>query len=476
MVAEIQLFNSLTRAVEPFEPINSDVVGIYTCGPTVYSYPHIGNMRSFLLADFLKKMMAYGGYEVNHVMNITDVGHLVNDSDDGEDKLEVTAKKEGLDAWGVAEKFTTAFIEHCNLLNITPPRTLCKATDHIKEQIEMVEILLEKGFAYKLDDGIYFNTKKFPDYGRLARLDIDGLEEGIRVDKGNKLNKTDFALWKFSPTDQQRAMEWESPWGVGFPGWHIECSAMSRKYLGDQFDIHTGGADLMPVHHCNEIAQSECVSGEKPFVKYWVHGEFLIPDEGTSKMSKSLGNVLTVESLLDDGIDPLAYRYLCLNTHYRKQLRFSTESILGAQKAYSRLKDQINDMAANCQEKISRSDLSSPAETHMKNFEVALFNDLNLPQVLANLWMTMENESISDVEKVFIAYEHDKIMGLKLSEARQCIEVEVPKEICDLLEKRNKARNEKKWSEADSARDAILAAGYEILDSPDGPVVQKKIN
>jgi cysteinyl-tRNA synthetase len=470
---KVSLFNSLSKKVQEFVPMVAGKASIYTCGPTVYSYPHIGNMRSFMFADGLKRVLEYFKYDVNHVMNITDVGHLVGDGDQGEDKMEVGMRKEGLDAWGVAKKFTDIYFDHAELINIKKPGTVCLATDHIDEQIDMVQKLMDKGFGYITDDGIYFDTSKFENYGKMARLDIEGLREGIRVEMSQKRNKTDFAIWKFSPKgEKKRDMEWQSPWGVGFPGWHIECSAMASKYLGDSFDIHTGGVDHIPIHHTNEIAQSECATGCSPFVNYWMHGEFLIMEDGTEKMSKSLGNIITVGSLEEDGVDPLSFRYLCLNTHYRKQLKFSTESLLGAGKAYSRLCEQISEVKKSV-DLGNLSELSSSANKYLDALEVAAANDLNMPQIVANLWMLLDDKELSASDKWQLAVMHDLVTGLKTTEERQKKELSIPAEITALLTDRQNARASKDWAAADKARDAIAAAGYEILDSPKGPMLNK---
>ena len=313
---KLRLFNTLSRSKEDFQTIEQNKVKMYCCGPTVYNYAHIGNLRSYFFEDILKRVLLYNGFEVYHVMNITDVGHLVSDADEGEDKMEKGASREGKSVWDIAAFYTEAFKKDIAMLNILPPSVYCKATDFIKEQIEMIQCLEKKGFTYTTGDGVYYDTSKFEGYGKMALLDIEGLEEGKRIEfSSEKKNKTDFALWKFSPKGQKRQMEWDSPWGVGFPGWHIECSAMSRKFLGDTFDIHCGGIDHVPIHHTNEIAQSEGCTGKK-FVNYWLHGEFLIEDKG--KMSKSAGEFLRLQTLVDRGYSSIDYRYFLLMTHYRK--------------------------------------------------------------------------------------------------------------------------------------------------------------
>jgi cysteinyl-tRNA synthetase len=313
---------------------------LYTCGPTVYNFAHIGNLRTYIFEDILRRTLEFNGYKVKQVMNITDVGHLTSDADTGEDKIEIGTKREGKSAWEIAKKYTDAFLCDLESLNIKKPHTLCKATDHISEMIELIKKIEQKGLVYQIGDGIYFDTSKLDDYGKLANLSVNGLKAGARVDiVEGKRNKTDFALWKFSPKNAKRQMEWDSPWGRGFPGWHIECSAMSIKYLGEHFDIHCGGVDHIPIHHTNEIAQSEAATGKKPWVNYWLHGEFLILEN--SRMGKSAGNFITLATLKEKGYDPIVYRYLCLGAHYRKPLTFSFDSLEHAKNSYERLKEIV---------------------------------------------------------------------------------------------------------------------------------------
>ncbi len=324
MAIPLKIYNTLSRKKEIFKPINKNKVGIYTCGPTVYWYQHIGNLKAYLFSDFLKRILMYNGYNVNHVINITDVGHLTSDSDSGDDKIEIAAYKEGKSAKEIADYYFNAYYNDLKKLNVLMPNVWAKATEHIKEQIELINRLEEKGFTYKTSDGIYFDSSKFKDYGKIANLKKENLKAGKRVSLGEKKNLTDFALWKFSSEPGKRQQEWESPWGIGFPGWHIECSAMSTKYLGQHFDIHTGGEDHIPVHHTNEIAQSEAASGKK-FVNYWMHISFLL-FKG-EKVSKSKGGLYTLSELEQLGYKPEHYRYLVLQTHYRKPLNFSIENL-----------------------------------------------------------------------------------------------------------------------------------------------------
>ncbi|HNZ84594.1 MAG TPA: cysteine--tRNA ligase, partial [Candidatus Woesebacteria bacterium] len=335
-MTELKFFNTLSRTKETFEPIETGKVGIYSCGPTVYSSPHIGNMYAYVCWDVLVRVLQYLGYEVKNVINITDVGHLVSDGDSGEDKMEKGSKKEGVSVWEIAKKYEDEFLNNLDELNIKRPWKLPRATDHIAEQINLIQKIEANGYTYKTSDGIYFDTSKMVDYGKMANLNLEKIKEGARVEVNEeKKHPTDFALWKFSPKDVKRQMEWESPWGVGFPGWHIECTAMSTKYLGEKFDIHTGGEDHIPVHHTNEIAQAEGAFGHD-LVKYWIHNAF-ITFKG-NKISKSSGGLWTIADLKKMGFEPLAFRYMVLSSHYRKGMEFSIESLKSAQTALLKLR------------------------------------------------------------------------------------------------------------------------------------------
>jgi cysteinyl-tRNA synthetase len=370
----LKLYNTRTRKKENFKPLNDKKVGIYSCGPTVYWYQHIGNLRTYVFSDILKRVLIYDDYKVKHVVNITDVGHLTSDSDTGEDKMEESARKEGKSAEEIADYYFEVFEEDLKKLNILEPDVWPKATEHIKEQIELIKKLEKKGYTYETSDGIYFDTSKFKDYGKFANLDVEGLQAGKRIDLGEKKNKTDFALWKFSNPEDKRLQEWKSPWGKGFPGWHIECSAMSSKYLGEKFDIHTGGIDHINVHHTNEIAQSECAFGKKPWVNFWMHGAFLTFKDG--KMSKSSGKITKLSDLEGEGFEPLIYRYFCLTTHYRKPLIFSKKNLESAQNAYERLKNIISEF----------NDDGKVNEKYLKEFEKVINDDLDMPNALQVLW------------------------------------------------------------------------------------------
>ncbi len=453
----LKIYNTLSRKKENFKPLHKNFTGIYSCGPTVYWYQHIGNLRTYIFSDILKRVLKYKGFKVNHVINITDVGHLTSDADSGEDKIEKAAQKEHKSAQEIAEHYFSVFDKDLQKLNIIQPDIWCKATEHIKEQIELIKILEKKGYTYKTSDGIYFDTSKFKDYGKFAKLDIKGLQAGKRVGLGEKINKTDFALWKFSEEPGKRMQEWNSPWGVGFPGWHIECSAMSSKYLGKQFDIHTGGIDHVPIHHTNEIAQSECAFEKKPWVKFWMHGEFLTFKDG--KMSKSSGKILTISDLEEKGFKPLTYRYFCLTTHYRKQLIFSMENLESAKNSYERLKNIISEIEND--KKLN--------EKYLEEFENAINDDLDMPNALQVLWKLIRDEEAEG--KFETIKKMDDVFGLKLLEKEK---IKIPAEIKKLADERENARKSRDWKKADELRDKILKKGYQILDGKNGWEVKKR--
>ncbi|MFH1454938.1 MAG: cysteine--tRNA ligase [bacterium] len=445
----VYLYNTLTRNKDLFKPIFDNKVGMYSCGPTVYNYPHLGNHRTNIFTDILKRVLSYNGYKVNHVMNITDVGHLTGDRDMGEDKIEKESKKEGKTAWEIVDFYTKAFKEDLKSLNIIFPNTLCKATDNIKEQIELIQKLEKKGFTYQTSDGIYFDTSKVSDYTKLSGQHLEELKEGARVEANEeKKNHTDFALWKFSPKNEKRQMEWPSPWGVGFPGWHIECSAMSIKYLGEQFEIHCGAVDFINLHHTNELAQSESATGKKPWVKYWLHGGFLNLGGGR-KMSKSSGDILTVKNIfIDKGINPLAYRFLTLSTHYKKPMDWSDNSVVSAKNGYENLLTKISSLG---------SKLGDVNKEWKEKFISAINDDLNMPQAMAILNEMLKSE-ISSADKLATALDFDKVFGLKLNETIQN-KIEIPAEVKSLVEEREMARKEKNWAKSDELRDKIKDLG-----------------
>jgi cysteinyl-tRNA synthetase len=454
----IKIFDTWTRTVREFEPLKPGVAGIYCCGPTVYNYAHIGNLRTYLFEDFLRRMFEFNGVVCNHVVNITDVGHLVSDADSGNDKMEEGSKRTGKSAWDIAKEYTEAFKSDLTLLNIKHPTTWCRATDHIPEQIAFVQEIESKGFTYRTSDGIYFDTSRLEGYGYLARLNVEGLQSGARVDLGEKRNSTDFALWKFSPKEEKRQMEWPSPWGVGFPGWHIECSAMASKYLGDFFDIHCGGEDHIPVHHTNEIAQTQ-VARSTRLANYWMHAYFLQLQE--SKMSKSSGEFLRLKVLIDKGYEPAAYRFLCLGAHYRSHLNFSWESLDAAGVALGRMRSAFYALPQG----------GTPDARALQQFRDFINDDLNVPRALALAWEVLRSDLPGEAKRATLV-EFDRVFGLQLAEWQPKSE-EIPTEIAALLEARQKARVEKRWADADAARDAIAKAGYELKDTPKGPVVTK---
>jgi cysteinyl-tRNA synthetase len=464
-MARLRLYDTYTRTQREFEPLESPPPGqpaevrLYTCGLTVYDYAHIGNLRSYIFEDILRRALEFNGYRVKHVMNITDVGHLTSDADTGEDKMEKGSRRTGKTAWEIAEYYTRVFKEDLELLNIEEPTIWCKATDHIPEQIAFIQCIETKGYTYRTSDGIYFDTSKLDDYGYLARLDIEGLQAGARIEVGEKRNPTDFALWKFSPPGQQRQMEWDSPWGVGFPGWHIECSAMSARYLGPYFDIHCGGEDHIPVHHTNEIAQTEAFYGTR-LSNFWMHGYWLLMDE--AKMSKSAGGFIRLQTLNERGYDPLAYRFLCLGALYRAKLNFNWESMDGAATALDRLRSAVYDWG----------EPGEADEAFIEKFTEQVNEDLNMPRALAVTWDLVKSSLPPAVKKATILV-FDRVLGLRLGEWQPKEEV-VPAEILNLLEQRQMARKEKRWADADALRAQVTEAGYEIMDTPQGPQVKRR--
>jgi len=454
----IKLYNTLKRKKQIFRPLKGKRVGIYSCGPTVYSYAHIGNLRTYIFNDILKRVLEYNGYNVKHVMNITDVGHLTSDADTGEDKLEKAAKKEKKTAWQIAEFYASAFKADLKRLDIIEPNIWAKATSHIEEQIRLIRKLENKGYAYRTKDGIYFDTSKIKDYGKLAGLKKKGLKPGARVELiKEKRNITDFALWKFSPKEEKRQMEWNSPWGIGFPGWHTECVAMGIKYLGIPFDIHTGAIDLIPTHHTNETAQAEAANG-KELAKYWLHGEHLVLKEG--KMAKSEGNIIMLDDLIKKGFDPLAYRYLCLTTHYRSKLNFSWESLKAGQNALDNLRGRITAMQGT----------KNNYSRERKEFIKYVSDDLDTPKALALMWkLIKENRADKGLISNF-----DKVFGLRLNKSPK--EHEDNAGIKNLVAEREKYRKEKNWHKSDELRKKIEKQGYLVEDTPKGPKIKKAPN
>jgi|SRR3989338_4705052 len=453
-MTELKLYNTLTRKKEEFKPISKKQIGMYSCGPTVYSYAHVGNLRTYIFSDLLKRVLMYNGYKVKHVINVTDVGHLTSDSDEGEDKMMRGLKKEGMEISlesmkKLGEKYLKAFREDFRKLNILEPDFWPRASEHIQEQIKLIESLEKKKFIYKTSDGLYFDSGRFKDYGKLAKLNIEGLKEGKRISKGEKKNKTDFALWKFN-----NSLGWDSPWGKGFPGWHLECSAMSMKYLGEHFDIHTGAEDLIPTHHTNEIAQSESATGKK-FVNYWLHGAFL--KFGGKKVSKSEGGLYTASELEEKGYIPLDFRYLCLMTHYRKPLNFSLENLDAARNAHQRMRRKVIEIR---KQEHKGSDFS---EEFSERFLEAVNDDLNIPKALDVVWRVLEEFDFDSKRKAKLLEKFDSVLGLGIKEMKS-EDVELPGELKELLKQRERLRKEKKYAEADLLREKIRNLGYNVED------------
>jgi len=461
---EILLTNTMSRRKEVFKPLREGEVGIYTCGLTVYNFAHIGNLRAYVFADTLKRMFLFNGYKVNHVMNITDVGHLTGDEDEGEDKMEAGARREGKTVWEIVDFYTEAFFDDLKRLRIIFPTVTCRATRHIDDMIDMIRKIESNGYTYVAGGNVYFDTSKLPDYGKLARLKLDEDNTRSRVESDPyKRNPFDFVLWFTRYKYDSHAMQWDSPWGRGFPGWHIECSAMSSKYLGERFDIHTGGIDHIPIHHTNEIAQSEAAFGHE-WVNYWLHSEFLVIGEG-EKMSKSLGNFITLQTLIDKGYDPAEYRYYLLGAHYKKQLAFTLEALDGAKSAMKRLTTKIGEL------KGSEAPVSKLNSVLLNEFHEAINDDLNTPRALAVLWKVVDSEDLRPGEKLSLINEFDRVLGLGLSE----IETEViPEEVEELANQRDQARRGKDWKKADELRKLISKKGYEVLDERDGYKIRKK--
>lgn len=467
-MTQIKIHNTLSSQKEPFSPINPKEVRMYNCGPTVYYFAHIGNMRAYVFADILRKTLEYFGYQVKQVINITDVGHLVDDLDAGDDKIESSAKKEGKSAIEIARFYEEAYLKDLADLNISTENTVFpRATDHIVEQIEIIKILEEKGFAYQTSDGVYFDTSKFEGYGKLgaASAKVAADKEDINVSRiGNnpeKRNSSDFALWKFSPKADSgqpaRLQEWPSPWGTGFPGWHIECSAMSRKYLDQPFDIHTGGIDHIPVHHNNEIAQSECAF-DAPLANYWLHNAF-ITVEG-EKMSKSLGNTYTISDLKQRKIHPLSFRYWLLSGHYRSPMNFTWDSVLGSQKALEKLVFEFNNLP--------NSEIDEGTINQLKEI---VSDDLNTPKTLALL-----HEAFGQKKSQKTILEIDKVLGLNIAKLANEVASDIPDHIQDLKKERDIVRQNKNWQKSDELRKEIEREGFVLEDKENDSIIKKTLS
>jgi cysteinyl-tRNA synthetase len=474
----MQLYNTLTRQVERVVPRENNKIGLYACGITAYDYAHIGNLRRYVMDDVLVRTLRYDGYQVNHVQNVTDVGHLVSDADDGEDKLELGAKKYGKSAWDIATYFEKYFFAACGKLNMLPPTHVARATAFIDQQIHLAKTLEDKGYAYIIPgEGLYFDTSKFPEYANFAGLKLTEQVEGARVSKiMGRRHPSDFALWKFEREGENREMNWSSPWSEkGFPGWHLECVAIARHFLGEQFDIHTGGIDHIPVHHTNEIAEAQCAFDKKPYVRYWVHHNHMLVDG--QKMSKSLGNVYKIEDLIDQGFSPSALRYLYLTAHYQSELNFTLDNLRGVQK-------HLNDLVATLVRLKKTGQPSSLMQTeHMNKLNVyrqrflAHLNDnLNTPQALTIVPEVLKTNLLSE-DKYDLVLEFDEVLGLGL---RQLVTLQLQKqaqgearvagdpEAAKLLQARQRAKADRDYVVADEIRTQLFTMGYQVVDTPDG--------
>ena len=468
----MKFYNTLTRKKEEFTTVDgTNKVRMYSCGPTVYSFAHIGNMRTYVFMDLLRRALQYEGYKVKGVMNVTDVGHLLSDGDDGEDKMQKAAKEQHKSPYEIAAFYSGVFFEDLKKLNVQKPEITPKATEHIDCMLDFVEKLVEKGYGYETSDGIYFDISKANDYGKLSGAKLDEQKAGARVEVNDeKRHPADFALWKKAP--KEHIMQWDSPWGKSYPGWHIECSAMSRKYLGDRFDIHTGGVDHIPIHHENEIAQSEALTGKIP-ARFWMHGEFMQVDGG--KMSKSLGNTYTISQLEERGYRPMDFRYMCLNAHYRKKLNFTFEVLDGAKTAYDRL---LRAVAAH---KNGANDVKDEViAEYKKQFEDAICDDLNVPQALGVLWTMLKLPASKKVYEA--ALDFDRVFGLSLDKAEQVVaeeeaknaQAEIPENVAVLAEKMQSARMQKDYAAADALRAEIDGLGYSVLNTKEGYTLKAK--
>lgn len=457
----LRLYNTLTRQKEDFTPIHKDFVGLYTCGPTVYNYAHIGNLRSYVFADILEKTLIFNNYKVKRVMNMTDIGHLASDADDGEDKMTKGLIREGKELTLANMKelgkfYAEKFKEDLLNLNIKIPEEICFASDYIKEDIDLVQILKDKGYAYNTSDGIYFDISKFSNYFQLSgkKNGFDGVNES-RIDVNTeKINPADFAIWKLN-----ERIGFPSPFGQGFPGWHIECSAMSMKYLGEQFDIHTGGVDHINIHHTNEIAQSEAVTGKSPFVKFWMHNEHV--DISGAKMAKSGDNFITLQSVKDKGLNPLAYRFWLLSAQYRTKMNFSWEAVMSAEIGLHKLYRMYLSLGNN---------IGTENQKYLEEFKNCINDDLNTPRTLVIMWNLLSDDTIENASKKATILKFDEILGLNLKNIQEQI---VPDEIKEILKEREEVRRRNDWQKSDELRKMIKDLGYDLKDTNEGTIVSK---
>jgi cysteinyl-tRNA synthetase len=459
MDEKITFYNTLGRREKKFEPVELGRVRLYTCGPTVYNYAHIGNLRTYILWDVLRRMLAYFGYEVRHAMNVTDVGHLISDADSGEDRMLLGARREGKSVWEIARFYEKVFFNDLAALNIWPPGFICRATEHIPEMIALVQDILDKGYGYEAGGNVYFSVDRFPNYGELAGQVLDQQLAEARVDPDeNKRNPFDFVLWFTESKYPDQVMKWDSPWGVGFPGWHVECSAMAIKYLGEHVDIHCGGVDHIPVHHTNEIAQSEAVLGHQ-WVNYWLHSEFLMMKK--DRMSKSSGQFITLAEIQRRGFLPLEYRYFCLGAHYRSKITFDWTALEGARNALDTLRNRYLDWLEEPAE--GESEL---ALAYAREFDSVIARDLDTPQALAVLWKMVKDPQLGNSSKRDLLLEFDRVLGIGVSNWERD---RLPADLRQLIEQREEARERKDFAAADSLREQLLAAGVVVKDTSRGP-------
>lgn len=456
----ISLFNTLSRKVEPFQPIEAGKVKFYACGPTVYNYAHIGNLRTYVFEDALRRTLEHDGFSVQHVMNVTDVGHLESDADEGDDKMALASKREQKSPWDIAKYYEKVFFEDLEALHIERPEVVCRATEHIEQMQAFIQVLEKKGFTYTVDGNVYFRTKQFPTYLALSRqCEDDSLNESRVEQDHRKEDRRDFVLWFSNSKFPNQIMQWDSPWGRGFPGWHIECSVMASQYLGEHFDIHAGGIDHVCVHHTNEIAQSEAHFGHR-WVNYWLHGEFLVLD--SDKMSKSKGNFLRLQSIIENGFSPLHYRYFCLGAHYRSQLFFSWEALDGAKNAFEALKNRVISWKLNPQKPKN----AALKESLKAKFWAAMNEDLNSPIALSVLWDAAKTGELSNSEKLELMLDFDALLGFGVADFTR---PELSTELKALVDERQQARESKDWAKSDSIRDELFKSGLQIKDTPKGP-------
>ena len=459
----IYFYNTLTKTKDEFKPLEGNEVRIYSCGPTVYKDATIGNMKSYIFMDTLRRVLKYNGYTLKHAMNITDVGHLVSDGDEGEDKMVKAAKEEKKTPLEIAAFYTERFLKDFDRLNIDRPEIICKATDHIKDMEEFVKKLLDNGYAYETSTAIYFDVSKLDKYGILSGIDLRNQKAGARVEVDEeKRNPYDFALWIKAP--ENHIMKWESPWGLCYPGWHIECSTMSNKYLGEVFDIHTGGIDLVPTHHENEIAQSKGATGKIP-ARFWMHCEFLLINGG--KMSKSLGNTYLVQDIIDKGYEALSYKMMCFTSHYRNKLNFTWEALESSQNALNRLREGYQKHSEG-----NKVIDESIIENYKNRFLEAINDDLNMPVAMSVVWDVVKNpEKSKQLAKLLL--EFDKVLGVNIEKSEDKKEIELPQEIQDLLEQRKQARENKDWDLSDKIREELKENGYIVKDTKEGMTIEK---